>query len=751
MTNSTEIDRVRAAISAFVAGRTSLTDLETLIGSGLSAGSFTRADAKIALRAAVEAGAVSSDTIARLLGQDAFAGSGEASTHADSVPVAGQTTGGVASPAEQNRYVYDGETRHRPLLAESAASRAAESCGGSMDGQVGGRPVQDDADVGRILNFKYRLERLLGHGGMGIVYLAQDLMGTERLAVKLIRPEFGGIPEVLRALRDEVVQTRKLRHENIVGVYGLEQDGTDPYIVMEYLEGKTLRGLLDEDYVRGFPFSSAWPIIRGVGAALAFAHDRGIVHSDLKPSNIFVTTAGQTKVIDFGIARAIRGPRAPQDEETPPLTPAYASCEMLAGEPPDFSDDVFGFACVVYEILSGKHPFAHMQTVEAREKHLVPHPIPGLSSAKNAALRRGLAFRKADRCESVEEFLRLIGPAEASPKWKVALAAGAGLTIAAFALWWTSRPPARIESSTVVLPATPVSPAPAPTTDSARPKLQPFSTFRDCDKYCPLMVVIPAGQYVMGSPTDEAGRRSDETARPVTFDKPVALGAYPVTRKEFDMFISDSGYKPSDACTNVTNRPKIRSPNFAAPGFKQTDDDPAVCVSADDARAYAAWINHKIDATVYRLPSEAEWEYAARAGEQVTQPWPQTTSSPCLYGNFGDASYLRGIHGSVATGEGCDDRYAFTSPVGSFPKSRWGLYDMVGNVMEWTETCVQSQPATPQGGSEMPTDCKKYRVIRGAGFATPLNPQNLRLARRTIPPPNMSATNEWGFRLARSL
>jgi formylglycine-generating enzyme required for sulfatase activity len=750
MTNSTELDRVRAAIAAFVTGRTGFADLETLIGKGLAAGSFTRTDAKVALRAAVEAGAVSSDTIARLLGQDVLAAAAGAATQADSVPVIGQTAGGVASLAGESRYVYDGETKRRRSLAEIEASHAAEFSGVSMDTLAGSQSVQDNDAVGRILNFKYRLERLLGRGGMGIVYLAQDLMGTERLAVKLIRSEFGSIPEVLRALRDEVVQTRKLRHENIVGVYGLEQDGTDPYIVMEYLEGKTLRDLLDEDHVRGYPFSSAWPIIRCVGAALAFAHDRGIVHSDLKPSNIFVTTAGQTKVIDFGIARAIHGPRPLPGGETPPLTPAYASCEMLAGEPPDYSDDVFGFACVVYEILSGKHPFAHMRTIEAQEKHLVPHPIPGLSSAKNAALRRGLAFRKADRCESVEEFLRLIGPVEARPKWKVATAAAAGLVIAAFALWWALRSLPLRESSTA-LPPTPVSPAPASPTDSARPKLQPFSTFRDCDRYCPLMVVIPAGQYVMGSPTDEAGRRSDETPRPITFDKPVALGAYPVTRKEFDLFVSDSGYQPSDACTNLTNRPKIRSRNFAAPGFKQSDDDPAVCVSADDARAFAAWINHKIDATVYRLPSEAEWEYAARAGEQVTYPWPHTTSSPCLYGNFGDASYFRGVPGSVAAGEACDDRYAFTSPVGRFPKSRWGLYDMVGNVMEWTETCVQSQPATVQGGSAIPADCRKYRVIRGAGFATPLDPQNLRFARRTIPPPNMSATNEWGFRLARSL
>ena len=161
--------------------------------------------------------------------------------------------------------------------------------------------------VGQLLSARYRIERELGEGGMGVVYLATDeQVPGERFAIKVLKEELR--PEALTLLREEVRKTRKLSHPNIVDVHSVNVDGQKLYVLMEYLEGKSLDALLDEEFGRGMPFSHAWPIIEDVGAALANAHDHNVIHSDLKPANVFLTNSGRTKLLDFGIARVSRGP-----------------------------------------------------------------------------------------------------------------------------------------------------------------------------------------------------------------------------------------------------------------------------------------------------------------------------------------------------------------------------------------------------------------------------------------------------------
>ncbi len=161
--------------------------------------------------------------------------------------------------------------------------------------------------VGELLGGRYRIERELGEGGMGVVYLAtDDQVPGERFAIKVLREELQ--PGALALLREEVRKTRKLSHPNIIDVHSVNVDGQKLYVLMEYLEGKSLHMLLDEEFGRGMPFSHAWPIIEDVGAALSNAHDHNVVHSDLKPANVFLTISGRTKLLDFGIARVSRGP-----------------------------------------------------------------------------------------------------------------------------------------------------------------------------------------------------------------------------------------------------------------------------------------------------------------------------------------------------------------------------------------------------------------------------------------------------------
>jgi eukaryotic-like serine/threonine-protein kinase len=278
-----------------------------------------------------------------------------------------------------------------------------ERAQGSSDGSKA-ESLDERLAIGQLLSGRYRIERELAEGGMGVVYLATDeqVVG-EIFAVKLLKQ--GLDPEALERLREEVRKTRKLSHPNIVDVHSVNVDGRKVYVLMEYLEGKSLHALLNEDFGRGMPFSHAWPIIEDVGAALGYAHDHNVIHSDLKPANIFLTTSGRTKLLDFGIARVSRGPLLQQRLGSLALTPAYASCEMLDGKDADRRDDIYSFACVIYEMLSGERPFGERTALEARAVEAQVPPLGVLSRGRNAALAQALAFDREARTASVEQLL----------------------------------------------------------------------------------------------------------------------------------------------------------------------------------------------------------------------------------------------------------------------------------------------------------------------------------------------------------
>jgi len=259
----------------------------------------------------------------------------------------------------------------------------------------------DGLAIGQMLSSRYSIERELGEGGMGVVFLAHDeQVPGERFAIKVLKEELR--PEALALLRDEVRKTRKLSHPNIIDVHSVNVDGQKLYVLMEYLEGKSLDALLDEEFGRVMPFSHAWPIIEDIGAALGNAHDHNVIHSDLKPANVFLTTSGRTKLLDFGIARVSRGPLLQARSGSRALTPAYASCEMLEGKEADRRDDIYSFACVIYEMLCGERPFGELTALEARAAGTQVPPLQGLSSQQNAALARALAFGRRARTASVE-------------------------------------------------------------------------------------------------------------------------------------------------------------------------------------------------------------------------------------------------------------------------------------------------------------------------------------------------------------
>jgi formylglycine-generating enzyme required for sulfatase activity len=235
----------------------------------------------------------------------------------------------------------------------------------------------------------------------------------------------------------------------------------------------------------------------------------------------------------------------------------------------------------------------------------------------------------------------------------------------------------------------------------------------------PQMVVVPSGTFWMGSAASETGRAGDEGPRHQTkIVEPFAISRYEVTVAQFRRFVESSGYR-TDAeadggCFYFAGGWEIAPGKDwrAPPGFGQEADHPVVCVSFNDAVAYARWLAQQTGAG-YRLPTEAEWEYAARAGSQTSRPWGDDPDEACAVANVADRT-LKQQHPGDWPEHGCSDGYAYTAPVGSFGANAFGLHDVIGNVWEWTcsgysdhyagveEQCaagVQSIPRVFRGGS----------------------------------------------------
>lgn len=284
-------------------------------------------------------------------------------------------------------------------------------------------PASSALKIGSLLKDRFILREVLGGGGMGKVFRATDLRRLEAhdespdVAIKVLNDEFKDNPELFVALQRETKKTQQLAHPNIVNVYDFDRDGDNVFMVMEILEGKSLKEYINETASTGIAFKKAWPIINGLALALAYAHKHNIVHSDFKPGNIFIKENGEVKVLDFGIACAATQSDKHSNDKTifnarnlGALTPAYASLEMFENKDPDPRDDIYALACVTYELLTGKHPFGRLSAQKALEVNLHPPPISGLKRRQWNALAHALAFRREQRTSSISQFINEIGP-----------------------------------------------------------------------------------------------------------------------------------------------------------------------------------------------------------------------------------------------------------------------------------------------------------------------------------------------------
>lgn len=302
------------------------------------------------------------------------------------------------------------EIRSQPTSVRERPMRAASIA-----------PVGVSSDV---LRDRYELISVLGRGSTGTVYKAVDrhrahLDAASRcVAVKVLKLNYQDRAEDLAQLEREFHQAQSLSHPNVVSVFDLDRDGNVYFIVMELLEGELLADILKR--LDGKPMARhyALGIISSVGAALAHAHQRGIVHADIKPRNIMITTAGEVRVLDFGFARdrPLDLHTAPGLHDSPAAAPAYASVERVNGSEPHPSDDVYSLACVAYEMLSGKHPFGGRSAPLARAHGRPPQKIPGLSSKQQQTLHRALLWTRGERRIDVGELLAGLGCGDTSAR-----------------------------------------------------------------------------------------------------------------------------------------------------------------------------------------------------------------------------------------------------------------------------------------------------------------------------------------------
>jgi len=547
----------------------------------------------------------------------------------------------------------------------------------------------------------YQLRRKLGQGAFGEVWLGRHLdLGVER-AVKIPTD-----PDYVRQLRKEGQIQFGLKHPNIVETVDLNTRTDPPYFVMEYIEGESLRERLRRE--GKLAPDEAVHILCQVLEALAAAHKAGVLHRDLKPENILLTAGGTAKVTDFGLgvvqaevtcSLLLSGSMMSASGHSVSGTYDYMSPQQRRGEKAAPHDDLYAVGTMACELLTGERP------------------APGIP------LEELLAEAGVDLA-----FCPLIQKALTRPKRRYTSATE---MLEAF------QDGARPQATPPPLAAVPARPRPAPAPpakprvevyrgwpfDEAEAKRRQQETARalglpveqaiDLGGGIQLaMVLIPAGEFVIGSPSDEAERSDDEDQKQVTIERPFWMAKHQVMQEQWEAV---TGSNPSR--------------------FKSRQN-PVENVSWNDVQEFLQKLNGRVRGTDFVLPTEAQWEFACRAGTATPFHFGATISTD--QANYdGNYTYGRGRKGVYRKK---------TTAVGSFPPNAWGLHDMHGNVWEWCASpYAEEHDGSEQKGADAPG---RLRVLRGGSWL--FDPRLCRSALRIRRDPS-SGDDGFGFRLSRGL
>jgi formylglycine-generating enzyme required for sulfatase activity len=618
----------------------------------------------------------------------------------------------------------------KPLPVEDSRTVLIDAHGDHVPYEAEEHGHKARVDVGDILQGRFILAERIGEGGMSTVFKAMDLRRVEAestdpfVAVKVLTGPFSHYFGSIQTLHREAHKLQSLTHPNIVRVIDVDRDGQTVYMTMELLSGESLYTKVSRAGLTGMPVEEAQPIVGAIGSALEFAHRSGIVHGDLKPGNVIITAADAVRVIDFGIARFLgrtkegsTGDPNADVENLKAVTPPYASPEMFENEPPDARDDVYALACIAYELLTGVHPFSRLTAVKARDAGMKPERR-GLARRHYNAITAGLQFDRRRRTVSAQAFIdQFTGKrsSTANVRW-ISIAA---MVVAACLLGLYF-----LRSTHTV------------TSVEQAAAYQPGQVFRDCPT-CPLMRVLPAGKFIQGSTVEAAEQPQHQVIVPAA----VAFAVHEVAVGEFREF-AEATQLQSHGCSVYDGEWKQHDEvNWSNVEDARTALYPVSCVSWDEATAYVQWLS-KRTGRIYRLPSASEWEYAASAGGASSDSL-MGNAEACKFANIADATAAERYPGwdTVA----CIDKYPQSAPVGSFAANAFGLYDMVGNVFEWTQDCWNgAYDGAPQDASaRLSGDCQE-REMRGGSWFT--SPRYLRASYRNRFPHDYRSTSV-GFRV----
>jgi len=542
---------------------------------------------------------------------------------------------------------------------------------------------------------RYHILEQLGEGGMAIVYKAYDTRLETDVAVKVIRTE-NILPSVLeRSLKRferEAKALARLTHPNIVKVTDFGEHEGRPYLVMEYLPGGTLKQRLGKP----IPWTEAIPILLPIARALDFAHRQNMIHRDVKPSNILITADGEPMLTDFGIAKIL------DDDATQDLTgtsaavgtPEYMAPEQAIAKTVDHRADIYSLGVVLYEMLTGRKPFmadTPMAVLIKQATDPLPRPIqfaPNLPEAVEKLLLKTLAKNPSDRYH---------GMAELAAAWQGMMEAKGQASIPVARAEARKKQPvtATIEETLATVDTESLETVDQSMQEEGEVKRPLVVKQKQSGKEEMTITLAPgvemtfmrvlSGKFLMGGP-DNVGD-DDEHPQHDVYLTEFWMGKTPVTYLQYQTFIKITGHRP----------PQRLKVNFLPDGI---ENHPVVNISWQDANDFCVWAG-EVSRNKIRLPTEAEWEKAARGTDKRIYPWGNQKPNRDL------CNYWKIFFGG-------------TTPVGQFSPqgdSSYGCVDMAGNVWEWVSDWYEKtyyqfmsfeNPLGPNSG--------KYRVARGGSW-----------------------------------
>lgn len=653
-------------------------------------------------------------------------------------------------------------------------------------------PKQKPDELGRL--GPYRVLKLLGKGGMGFVFLAEDEMLERKIALKVMRPDVAVKANAKERFLREGRAAAKVKHEHVITIHAVGEERGMPFLALEFLEGMPL-----DQYLKSkgeIDVSQAIRIIRETVEGLRAAHKHGLIHRDIKPANVWLEApSAHVKVLDFGLAR--------QEKENTHLTqsgavvgtPAYMSPEQARGVAIDGRSDFWSVGVMLYRLCTGRMPFEGETTLGVLTAIAVDQPPPPrqlnpkLPPALEQIIQRLLQKKPEQRYQSADELIAALNALEkpvtaTGPQQVVYVPMAVPAEANPFAgiddSDYTNPMTAKSSQASSPLPKTTpkheASPqphrgeSPGPQRDHAPGSVKKtrllifgiailalavggYFTFRSGNKDEPkpdatvknndpskiikddpppkkidssttpvvkgneisfdlgngiklevVKINAKGKTFLMGSPKEEEERGVREEEHEVTFDHDYYLGKYEVTQEQFDAMMG-------------TNPSKFQGPK-----------NPVEMVSWNDAREFCKKLNERFKdrKVTFRLPSEAEWEYACRAGTRTAY-------------YFGETIATRQANFQKIRGQTC--------AVGSYEANALGLHDMHGNVAEWCEDIYGPYSRAPSNGTAQTVKQSVDARVRRGGSWNVTTARYCRSSRRSPSDPTHVSESE-GFRVA---